>query len=70
MEDNEMVVAYLLERTDAQLVPIKKDQAHFLDGVTTRGRKVLPDVLRGSLRILPQGSWDGFYVAKMEKPRE
>ncbi|MEM7100727.1 MAG: RsmB/NOP family class I SAM-dependent RNA methyltransferase [Pseudomonadota bacterium] len=68
LEENEMVVTYLLERTDAQLLPIEKEQEHFLDGITQRGRKALPQSLKSTLRILPHGVWDGFYLAQVKKP--
>ncbi len=68
-EENEAVVQDLLRRSDACLVPLAAErQPHFAAGLTSWGKQTFESRLSGTLRILPAGVWDGFYVAKVSKP--
>ena len=66
-EENELVVAHLLAKTGAIIEPVAPLLSHFRPGLTTWSNKNLPDALSTTARILPQGVWDGFYVAKIRK---
>ena len=67
-EENELVVAHLLSRTDVRVLPVAGEAEHFRPGLTRWRNKDLPESLANTLRILPHGVWDGFYVALLEKP--
>lgn len=67
-EENELVVASLLKKTDAQIMPIADYPANSMPGLTQWLGKVLNENLALTLRVLPTGPWDGFYVAKIFKP--
>lgn len=67
-EENELVVDHLLKRTDAEVEPLELTQDHFLPGMTTWRNKALHPDLGTTLRILPHGVWDGFYMARLKKP--
>ena len=67
-EENELVVAGLLKRTDAQLEPIPALPANHIAGVTEWRGKALPEALTRTVRIVPDGVWHGFYVAVLNKP--
>lgn len=69
-EENELVLAHLLRRTDAEIDPLMTNVAGIplRPGLTRwRGRQ-LPDVLAGTLRVFPDPPWDGFYIARVRKP--
>ena len=67
-DENELVVASLLKKTDAQLMPIVEYPPNSMPGLTQWLGKVLNENLALTLRVLPDGPWDGFYVAKIFKP--
>jgi 16S rRNA (cytosine1407-C5)-methyltransferase len=69
-EENEMVVHHLLKRTEARLLPIRPEELpgnHMPGHRGWRARKFDMSVSR-SVRIIPRGAWDGFYVARFTKP--
>ena len=61
-EENVLVVEALLRKTDAQLLPIEnhRNTAYRAYALV---RKSLSSQLQQSRRILPNGIWDGFYLA-------
>ena len=67
-EENELVVEALLRKTDAQLLPIENLPQHSVPGLTHWSGKSLSSQLQQSRRILPNGIWDGFYLARIIKP--
>ncbi|MEE6246559.1 MAG: RsmB/NOP family class I SAM-dependent RNA methyltransferase, partial [Pseudomonadota bacterium] len=67
-EENELVVEALLRKTDAQLLPIENLPQHSVPGLTHWSGKSLSSQLQQSRRILPNGIWDGFYLARIVKP--
>lgn len=68
-EENELVVAALLRKTDAQLLPIEGCPPNSAAGlVHWAGKDLLPE-LHLSCRIVPNGVWDGFYLALIAKPQ-
>jgi|TARA_B110000971_G_scaffold220234_1_gene263260 16S rRNA (cytosine1407-C5)-methyltransferase len=67
-DENELVVASLLKKTDAQLAPIEDCPPNSMPGLTHWLGKTLNENLALTLRVLPDGPWDGFYVAKIFKP--
>ena len=67
-DENELVVASLLKKTDAQLMPIAEYPPNSMPGLTQWLGKLLNENLALTLRVLPDGPWDGFYVAKIFKP--
>ena len=68
VDENEAVVHHLLEKSDAELQPIDHRPARSMPGVSQWQDKALADALRKTLRILPHGVWDGFYIARLTKP--
>ena len=73
VEENELVVAHLLKRTDARIAPLDVGTGaelpvNRLAGLTAWSGKALAETLAGTLRIVPQPPWDGFYIAAIEKP--
>lgn len=68
VEENERVVNHLLKRTDAEVLPFNVDLLHTMPGLTEYRGKSLQPSLAETLRILPEGMWDGFYIAKLKKP--
>jgi NOL1/NOP2/sun family putative RNA methylase len=69
VEENEQVVQHLLKRTDVQIEPIQHTLPNVLPGVIQSQGKDLPAALAGTLRIIPNDVWDGFFVARMRKPQ-
>jgi 16S rRNA C967 or C1407 C5-methylase (RsmB/RsmF family) len=67
-DENELVVASLLKKTDAQIMPIPEYPENSMPGLTQWLGKGLNENLALTLRVLPAGPWDGFYVAKIFKP--
>ena len=70
VEENELVVAHLLRRTDAAVVAIEPESLpdNTVAGLTAWGGKALPEDVGLTRRILPLVPWDGFFVAVLEKP--
>ncbi|GIR63487.1 MAG: hypothetical protein CM15mP68_1530 [Pseudomonadota bacterium] len=66
-EENELVVEALLRKTDAQLLPIENLPQHSVPGLRT-GQEKFVITTQQSRRILPNGIWDGFYLARIIKP--
>ena len=69
-EENEAVVESLLGKSDAQLLPIDGAPHNSLSGLTHWAGKDLRPELAYSRRILPNGIWDGFYLARIAKPEQ
>ncbi|XOV84398.1 MAG: RsmB/NOP family class I SAM-dependent RNA methyltransferase [bacterium] len=68
VEENELVVNHLLQRSEAQLLAISTIAKNFQPGLNAwQGRALHPD-LHHSVRIIPDGIWDGFYLALIRKP--
>ena len=72
LEENERVVHHLLGRTDALIDEIDPHcpgcPTLVQSGFTQHLGKSLHPSLAGTLRILPHGQWDGFYLARLKKP--
>ncbi len=74
-EENELVVDNLLKHTDAQLLPclpaesLRALSCRTVPGLARWGKRQLSPGLEMSLRILPSSVWDGFYVARLGKPK-
>ena len=68
-EENELVVNALLKKTDALLLPIANAPKNMRSGLTRWMGRELNPMLTCSLRIIPKGPWDGFYLALIEKPQ-
>jgi len=68
IHENEAVVAYLLEHTDARIEPIEHALNNTLPGVTLAGGAQSMQALAATLRIVPDAVWDGFYIAQLSKP--
>jgi NOL1/NOP2/sun family putative RNA methylase len=66
-EENEMVVHHLLKKTDAQLLPIERQPANAITGLTQWRNKGSPELAK-CVRIVPDGTWDGFFLARICKP--
>jgi tRNA (cytosine49-C5)-methyltransferase len=68
VEENELVVNHLLQRSEAQLLAVDTAIDNVLPGLTQwRGRSLHADLER-SVRVIPDGVWDGFYLARIKKP--
>ena len=68
VEENEAVVAHLLKRTNAQLLPLELDLPHAKSGLTKYRNRSLNTQLEKTKRIVPTQLWDGFYLALVTKP--
>lgn len=69
-EENELVVQHLLRRTEARLEPLDPSQipGHSIAGLNHwRGKDLMAD-LSATIRVLPRGVWDGFFLARIAKP--
>ncbi len=68
-EENELPVAALLKRSDAELVALDDTfPCRTVSGLTSwQGRKFDARLSR-SVRVLPDDIWDGFYLACLAKP--
>ena len=69
-EENELVVQHLLRRTAAKLESLDPSQipSHSIAGLNHwRGKDLIAD-LSATVRVLPHGVWDGFYLARISKP--
>ena len=73
-DENELVVAHLLQKTDAEVINTLSDVVELgIDvqaGCTTWAGKALPAALAGTVRVVPKDPWAGFYIAKLVKPGE
>ena len=69
-EENEAIVAHLLEAADgqAELQPIEMPFENCQQGLTSFEDTQFPPELAQTCRILPNESFDGFYLAKISKP--
>ena len=66
-EENELVVLHLLRKTDAQLLTVNAVPSNSIPGVTAWGKQS-EATLAKCVRILPDGPWDGFFLARLRKP--
>ena len=67
-EENEAVVTHLLESTDASLAEIEMPFDNWTPGFDSfQGNDFDPSV-RLTRRVLPNGEYDAFYLAKITKP--
>ncbi len=67
-EENEEVINFLLDRfCNARLVPIEAPFENRMEGLTKWEGKTYNEEVRKSLRILPQGAFSGFFLAKITK---
>ncbi len=66
--ENELVVDYLLKRSDAVLQKLSDKPVNSVPGVNVWNNKPLHQDLSRSLRILPDDIWDGFFIALILKP--
>ena len=67
-EENELVVNHLLRRSDAQVETLADVPANTIAGLNHWKGKALSGSLAQTLRVVPDGIWDGFYVARLRKP--
>ncbi|HIQ39676.1 MAG TPA: RsmB/NOP family class I SAM-dependent RNA methyltransferase [Sulfurivirga caldicuralii] len=68
-EENELIIARLLiKHPEAQLLPIELPFPHWQPGLSAWNGKALPESLTHTRRILPNDLFDGFFVAKIQKP--
>lgn len=71
-EENELIVTELLKKRPAQLVPValpeRLPSSVTTAGLTTWGKKKLPDALALTRRVWPDAHFDGFYLAQIKKP--
>lgn len=67
-EENELVVAHLLHKRPAALLPISLPLANQSAGITGWQGKTLPESLQLTCRIWPDQDYDGFYLARLSKP--
>lgn len=68
VEENELVVNHLLQRSEAQVLAIDTVTGNVQPGLTAwRGRSLHAELHR-SIRVIPDGVWDGFYLALLKKP--
>ena len=69
-EENEGIIAYLLKKhPEAELLPISLPFENWQPGLTQWQGKPLSEVLTNTCRILPTELYDGFFVARLYKPR-
>ncbi len=72
-EENELVVAWALSQfRKLELVPVdlsifKGARVRLLRGLKTVYGEPLPEEIAGTLRILPDEFWEGFFIAKFRK---
>jgi 16S rRNA (cytosine1407-C5)-methyltransferase len=68
-EENEAIVAHLLDATDGQakLLPIEMPFENWQTGLTSFQENQFPNELNQTRRILPNEFFDGFYLAKISK---
>lgn len=66
-EENEFVVARLLKRRSATLLPINQAPADSRSGITTWQGKQLPADIASCVRLLPSAEHEAFFVAKITK---
>ena len=69
-EENELVVDHLLAKTDAIIEDIDTELENTHPGLKTWGKRTLSQTLERTLRVLPAGPWDGFFIAKLSKPEQ
>jgi 16S rRNA C967 or C1407 C5-methylase (RsmB/RsmF family) len=69
-EENEMVVGYLLEKTDARLEDVSLPDIVLSEGVTEWNKKTLNPELSKCRRVWPHknAGMGGFFLAKLRKP--
>ncbi|WP_294949362.1 RsmB/NOP family class I SAM-dependent RNA methyltransferase [Sulfurivirga sp.] len=68
-EENERIIAHLLKKApEAELLPIELPFDNWQPGLTEWDGRALPEALRHARRILPDGLFDGFFVARVRKP--
>ncbi len=68
-EENEGVVNYLLQRyLDATIVKIEPPFENWMEGLSEWDGEKFDERVKKSLRILPQGAYSGFFMAKILKP--
>ena len=68
-EENELVVDALLKKSDALLLPIDNAPENSISGLTHWLGRDLASEMSRSVRIMPDGPWDGFYLARITKPQ-
>jgi 16S rRNA (cytosine1407-C5)-methyltransferase len=67
-EENELVVAHLLRRSTAVLLPVTVAAPKQVAGLTAWRGKALPADMARTVRILPDQCWDGFFLALLCRP--
>ncbi len=69
-EENELIIARLLKKyPEAELLPIEFPFDNWQPGLTEWNNKALPESLTHTRRILPNGLFDGFFIARIFKPK-
>jgi 16S rRNA (cytosine1407-C5)-methyltransferase len=68
VEENELVVNHLLQRSDARVLPADCSLHNSQAGLSHWRGKDLHSDLSLTVRIIPDGVWDGFYLARITKP--
>lgn len=67
-EENEVVVAHLLKRSEARLETLAIIPTNSVVGLKQWQGKQLPVDMQKTIRILPNEIWDGFFIACIRKP--
>ena len=67
-EENEEVVDYLIKNSDdAKILKIDTPFENYQKGITSWEDKKYSDEVEKCVRILPEGAYSGFFIAKIEK---
>jgi 16S rRNA (cytosine1407-C5)-methyltransferase len=70
-EENEVQIARLLERNDdVEVLPVSIDTLKSMSCITEWKEKTLHDGVKSTLRIKPDATIEGFYIAKLRKKME
>lgn len=70
-EENEEIVDWALNRfeTEVELVPIVMDKVKVREGLSRWKRRKFSDEIKGTIRILPDARWEGFFIAHLRKKK-
>ncbi len=66
--EDELVLHKFLQRHDATLLPIELDLPTRVNSITEYNGTKLDERIKNALRILPHTDYEGFFIAKLQKP--
>jgi len=67
-EENEGILDWAIEKfQDLELLPVELDIPNRREGISQWSKRPFADAVKKALRIIPDGSMEGFFVAKMKK---